>query len=315
MDTTHANELDRSILVKWANPHAVRMLLMHSLIKEVSFSWLAFQGANHVTIGLKVSAIHWCSISPPPPMGNGLSGGISSFNPGLLCGSRRDKARAGLACVVTVGWLVLFGGRGGCGAFSLSVVCSAGVLLSSSLSSIGVPLEGLRIGCGVTGVPSFLRNLRFRKVILPDPSTLIRYWLWGRVSMIWPVVFHRLLFVHWIDTICPFKSGRSVWAVRLYFSMSRALRWDRLFSRFRAAVIHSACGLYNVGWDGTKSHSRRWSNNWAGDKPMFWMGVFRYCRTALAALSLSKDPWGPVFPIIILLAVLTASSARPFDWG
>ena len=62
MDTTHANELDRSILVKWANPHAVHMLLMHSLIKEVSFSWLAFQGASHVTIGLKVSAIHWCSI-------------------------------------------------------------------------------------------------------------------------------------------------------------------------------------------------------------------------------------------------------------
>ena len=111
MDTTHANELDRSILMKWANPHAVHMLLMHSLIKEVSFSWLAFQGASHVTIGLKVSATHWCSISPPTPMGNGLSGGISSFNPGLLCGSRRDKARAGLACVVTVGWLVLFGGK------------------------------------------------------------------------------------------------------------------------------------------------------------------------------------------------------------
>ena len=41
--------------------------------------------------------------------------------------------------------------------------------------------------------------------------------------MIWPVVLHRPLFVHWIDTICPFKSGRSVWAVRLYFSMSQAL--------------------------------------------------------------------------------------------
>ena len=51
MDTTHANELDRSILVKWANPHAVRMLLMHSLIKEVSFSWLAFQGASQGTSG------------------------------------------------------------------------------------------------------------------------------------------------------------------------------------------------------------------------------------------------------------------------
>ena len=68
MDTTHANQLDRSILLKWANPHAVHMLLMHSLIKEVSFSWLAFQGASHVTIGLKVCAIHWCSIQ-------GTSGG------------------------------------------------------------------------------------------------------------------------------------------------------------------------------------------------------------------------------------------------
>ena len=110
-------------------------------------------------------------------MGNGLSGGISSFNPGLLCGSRRDKNRAGFACVVTADWLVLFGGRCGCGAFSLSMVCNAGVLLSPFLSSIGVPLEGLRIGCGVTGVSSFLRNLGFHKVILPDPSTLIRYWL------------------------------------------------------------------------------------------------------------------------------------------
>ena len=52
-----------------------------------------------------------------------------------------------------------------------------GALLSPFPSSIGVLLEGLRIGCGVIGVSSFLRNLRFRKVILPDPSTLIRYWL------------------------------------------------------------------------------------------------------------------------------------------
>ena len=182
----------------------------------------------------------------PLPHGQWSFGGwISSFNPGLLCGSRRDKARAGLVCVITAGWLVLLGGRGGCGAVSLSVVCNAGALLSSFLSSIGVPLKGLRgyhvplKRRGVTGVSSFLRNLRFRKVILPDPSTLIQYWLWGRVSMSWPVVLHRPLFVHWIDTICPFKSGRSVWAVRLYFSMSRALRRDRLFSRFGAGAIHS----------------------------------------------------------------------------
>ena len=150
---------------------------------------------------------------------------------------------------------------------------------------------------------------------LPWSVDLIQYWLWGRVSTTWPVVFHRPLFVRCIDTICPFKRGRCVWVVRLYCSINRALRRDGLFSRFRAAAIHSACGLYNVGWDGTKSRSRWWSNSWAGDKPIFWMGVFRYYRTALANLSLSKDPWAPVLPIIILLAVLTASSARPFDWG
>ena len=129
---------------------------MHSSIKEVSFSWLAFLRRQPCYFWLvKVSAVYCCSISPPPPMGNGLSGGISYFNLGLLSGSRRDKARAGLACVVTVGWLVLLGGRGGCGAVSLSVVCSAGALLSSFPSNIGVPLEGLRIGCGVTGVSIF----------------------------------------------------------------------------------------------------------------------------------------------------------------
>ena len=131
-------------------------------------------------------------------------------------------------------------------------------------------------------------------------SSLIQYWLRGRVSTTWPVVFHRPLFVRCIDTICPFKSGRSVLAMRLHCSMSRTLRRDRLFSRFQAAAIHSACSLYNVGWDGRKSRSRRWSNNWAGYKPM---DVFRYCRTVLATLSLSKDPWAPELPIIILLAV------------
>ena len=255
-------------------------------------------------------------ISPPSSrMGSGLSVGVSSFNPGLLCGSRQDKARVGLACVITGGWLVLLGGRGGCDDIPLFVVCNAGALLSSFPSSSGGLLEGLRIGCGVTEALSFLRNLQFHKVILPDLSTQIRYWLWGRVLMTWPVVFLWPLFVCCIDTICPFKSWCSVWAVRLYCSMSRALYRDRLYSWFWAVAIHSACGLYNVGWDGIKLHSRRWSNSWAGDKPIFWIGVFRYCRTALATLLLSKDPWAPMLPIIMIVTILTASSARPFDWG
>ena len=39
-------------------------------------------------------------------MGNGLSGGVSSFDPGLFCGSRQGKARAGLDCVIMGGCLV-----------------------------------------------------------------------------------------------------------------------------------------------------------------------------------------------------------------
>ena len=59
---------------------------------------------------------------------------------------------AGWYCLVAGVAVVLF----------QSVVCNVGALLSSFPFSIGVPLEGLRIGCGVTGVSSFLGNLRFR---------------------------------------------------------------------------------------------------------------------------------------------------------
>ena len=80
-------------------------------------------------------------------------------------------------CILTGCWLVLFGGRCGCDDVPLSVVCNAGALLSSFPCSSGGPLEGLRIGCRVTEALSFLKKLQFRKVILPDPSTLIQYWL------------------------------------------------------------------------------------------------------------------------------------------
>ena len=193
--------MGRSILVKWTNPHTVQVLSN----KRGELSWL-----SHVTFRLlQVNAVYCYSISPPLPsrVGNGLSRRVSSFNPGL-CGSRQDKALAGLACVITGSWLVLLGSRGGCDDVPQSVVHNAGALFSSFPSSSSGVLEGLR--CGVTEASSFLRNLRFRKVILPDSSTLFRYCLWGRVSMTWPVVLYRPLFVRCIDTICPFKSKRSV---------------------------------------------------------------------------------------------------------
>ena len=137
---------------------------------------VSFSGGSHVTIDfyrrVLFVVILYLSL-PPSHMGNGLPGGVSSFNPGLLCGSRRDKVRAGLDCI-TGGWLVLLGGRGGCSDVPLSVVCNAGALLTSFSYSSGGPLVGLRIGCGVTEASSFLRNLRFRKVIDSDPVLVVR---------------------------------------------------------------------------------------------------------------------------------------------
>ena len=64
------------------------------------------------------------------------------------------------------------------------MVCSTGVLGLWGVG-FGVQVSGTALGMGnrIVVVSSFLRNWQFRKVILPDPSTLTRYWWLGRVSM------------------------------------------------------------------------------------------------------------------------------------
>ena len=65
------------------------------------------------------------------------------------------------------------------------IVCSTGVLgLRGVGFGFGVEVSGTALGMwsGVVGVSSFLRNQRFLKVILPDLSTLTRYWRLGSVS-------------------------------------------------------------------------------------------------------------------------------------
>ena len=151
-------------------------------------------------------------------------------------------------------------------------------------------------------------------MILPEPSTRTRYWWFWRVWMTW-LASHRWVLGYCIATICPFWRGYRVCVVQLYHSMRRAFQQDRIISQFWAAAIQFACGLLSVGWDGMKLRSRRWSSSWAGDSVMFWMGVFLYWRIALAVGLLSNDFWAPVLPFTILLAGLTASSARPLDWG
>ena len=64
-----------------------------------------------------------------------------------------------------------------------------------------------------------------------------------------------------------------------------------------------------------ESRSQQWSKSCTSDRPVSWIGVFRYGRMARETLSLSKEPWGLVFPFTILFAVLTVSSARQLDWG
>ena len=63
-----------------------------------------------------------------------------------------------------------------------------------------------------------------------------------------------------------------------------------------------------------ESRSQWWSRSCTSDRPIPWIGVFRYCRMAWATL-LFKEPWGPVFPFTILFTVFTVNSARPLDWG
>ena len=50
------------------------------------------------------------------------------------------------------------------------LVCGA-----SSNVGLGGSDKALGIGVGIAGAWSFLRNRRFRNVILPDPSILIQY--------------------------------------------------------------------------------------------------------------------------------------------
>ena len=60
------------------------------------------------------------------------------------------------------------------------MVCSTGVL---GLWGVGFVVEvsgmALGIGNGIVGVSGFLRNRRFNKIILPDPSTLHVIGGWG----------------------------------------------------------------------------------------------------------------------------------------
>ena len=120
---------------------------------------------------------------------------------------------------------------------------------------------------------SFLRNLWFRRVILPDPATLILYWQLGSISVIHSAMSHRWLFGFWMETVLSLWSGDKACAVWLYILMRSVLHLDNVFfPQFWAVAIHSGCGLYKCGCDGLKSQRCLWSKSCTGDNPMPWIG-------------------------------------------
>ena len=177
--------------------------------------------------------------------------GISSLFPGRLYGSSRDSA---------LGILFLDGGDR-VGPWDSRSLCNVmppfpgflagwcGVLISVIVSSGD---RGMALGMGVSimGALSFLGNLRFRRIILPDPATLILYWQLGSVYTIRPAMSYWWLIEFWMETVSPLQSGDKACAVQLYFLMRSALRLDNVFSRFGAWAINSGCGWYKCGCNG-----------------------------------------------------------------
>ena len=83
---------------------------------------------------------------------------------------------------------------------------------------------------------------------------------------------------------------------------------DRAFSLSSAMIIHSLQILHLEFTTGKKSRMLRPTSIWAGDILISWSGVFRYCISARANLSVSRYPLGPMLSNISHLTVLTATS-------
>ena len=151
----------------------------------------------------------------------------------LLCGSSLDRALGILddrgcvsVCVVCLGGSLLEDVRGS--------GCKSGVLI------VGVMVAGVALGIGFGAVLNlhFLRKQQFLSVILPDPSTLIWYWWFGRAIMIFPVVFHWWFSGLCMATVSPVCNGGRLRVCLLYLSTILLFWWWRSSSQHWAAVTH-----------------------------------------------------------------------------
>ena len=87
-------------------------------------------------------------------------------------------------------------------------------------------VAGVTLGIGFGEVLNldFFRKQQFLSVILPDPSTLIWYWRFGRAAMTFPVVFHWWFSGLCMATVSPVCNGGEVVGVSIlpfyYFAVS-----------------------------------------------------------------------------------------------
>lgn len=167
------------------------------------------------------------------------------------------------------------------------------------------------------------RNRRLRRVRRPEPSTLTLYWSWPGDSKTVPDLSH---FVGWWprwfcrNTLSPMANGRSGTECVFRVSVVRVIRVRRASSFACHASRHRGrmLGLENFSsllTNDIPSRRGRPKMICAGDKWQPGSGVFRSWRIARRNRSWSRLPAGPVFDIRRRLAVFTATSALPFDWG
>ena len=172
---------------------------------------------------------------------------------------------------------------------------------------------------GVKGV-NFLRNCLFRSVTLPLPSILTRYLLNPRCSRTIPDLSHFLAIFpapcwFWIRTRDPGDSGGKSLVCSDHLSHPFMILFLMASSLFSLLSIQTSEGEKSAGRTGRKSLMGRPYTIWAGLMPYSESGVFLCCSRALEILSRSGDPSDLLLSSTILLADLTADSARKLLFG
>ena len=155
----------------------------------------------------------------------------------------------------------------------------------------------------------------FRITRWPSPSRRTVYCLMGRSSLVTaPVLSHLLVTGSWICTSSPTDNLGSTLRYLLDSWRILPLRAISLSLRSRCSVQFWLMRSSLLG-TGTPFLSCRPKRSCAGDFSPSWRGVLGYCNNASTTRSVARVPLPPKFSRRMRFAVLTASSARPFDWG